>query len=126
MQHDHNILIIDDDAHIRRVLEVKFKKLGHTVSLARNGKEALRLIEKLEPDVVISDLTMPVMDGITLCEKTVDIKKVRPFLTIIMTARISPEDQMWAESMPDTKFIEKPFSVANLVRLIQKYFGEEE
>jgi DNA-binding response OmpR family regulator len=117
------ILVIDDEVHIRRVIEVKLKKHGHQVITAINGKEGLNLIKTQKPDVVISDIMMPEMDGKTLCKLTNSLKKEQPFLTIIMTCRISADEEVWIDDMQDTLFIEKPFSPSRIVESIDQYFG---
>jgi DNA-binding response OmpR family regulator len=117
------ILIIDDEAHIRYVIALKLKNRGYEVMMAMNGEEGLGLIMSEKPDVVISDIIMPKMDGKTLCERTDSLKKERPFLTIIMTCRISPHEQAWIDQMQDTLFMEKPFSPALLVAQITNYFS---
>ena len=121
MTNNKKILVIDDEAHIRRVIEVKLKKRGYRVIMAKNGQEGFDIIHKQKPNVVISDINMPVMDGKTLCEKTNDLKRERSFLTIIITARIIPKDRDWIDKMQDTLFMEKPFSPAKIVESIEKY-----
>jgi len=116
------ILIIDDEAYIRRVLELKLTNKGYQVLTAANGEEGLAAIEGQQPDAVVSDIMMPKLDGKSLCEKTNDIKKKRPFLTIIITARINPEERDWISEMQDTMFMEKPFSPNKIVDSIEKYF----
>jgi len=117
------VLVVDDEAHIRRVIEVKLKKRGYQVITAINGKEGLNLIKTQKPDVVISDIMMPEMDGKTLCKLTNSLKKEQSFLTIIMTCRISADEEGWTDDMQDTLFIEKPFSPSRLVECIDQYFG---
>ena len=123
MENNKTVLVVDDEAHIRRVIEVKLKKRGYQVLTAINGKEGLKLIETQKPDVVITDIMMPEMDGKTLCERTSGLKKQRSFLTIIMTCRISADEESWTGDMQDTLFMEKPFSPARLVECIDQYFG---
>jgi len=115
------ILIIDDEAYIRRVLELKLKNRGYHVLTAVNGEEGLAAIEDQQPDVVVTDLMMPKLDGKALCEKTNPIKKKRPFLTVIVTARINPEERDWIAQMTDTLFMEKPFSPNKIVDAIETY-----
>jgi len=117
------VVIIDDEAHIRRVIEIKLKKHGYQVMTAKNGKEGLNLIKTQKPDVVISDIMMPEMDGKALCQETNVLKKDHPFLTIIMTCRISADEESWISDMQDTLFMEKPFSPTKLVENIEQYFG---
>jgi DNA-binding response OmpR family regulator len=119
-----SVLIVDDDAHIRRVLEVKMKKAGFEIFMAKNGQVALDLIHEKKPDVVISDINMPIMDGKTLCVKTNPLKKERTFLTIIITARIDPDEKRWISTMQDTILMEKPFSPMEISNTIMAYLGE--
>lgn len=126
MSKHKKILIIDDEAYIRRVLELKLKNRGYHVLTAANGEEGLAAIEGQQPDAVISDIMMPKLDGKTLCQKTKSIKKKRPFLTIIVTARINPEEREWISQMTDTIFMEKPFSLNKIVDAIAKYFEGQE
>ena len=123
MRNNKKVVIIDDEAHIRRVIEIKLKKLGYQVMTAKNGKEGLNLIKTQKPDVVISDIMMPEMDGKALCQETNVLKKDYPFLTIIMTCRISTDEESWISDMQDTLFMEKPFSPTKLVENIEQYFG---
>ena len=117
-------LIADDEAHIRRVLEVKLKKQGMEVILAKNGQEAWNLIQEHKPDVVITDINMPIMDGKTLCIRTNPLKREKSFLTIVVTARIDPQDNIWVNDLQDTLLLEKPFSPMEILQKIQSYCGE--
>ena len=80
MENNKRVLVIDDEAHIRRVIELKFKNQGYRVTTATNGEEGLDIIQTEQPDVVITDIMMPKMDGKSLCEQVNDLKKKRPFL----------------------------------------------
>jgi len=117
------ILVVDDEAPIRRVLELKLKNGGYDVFLAEDGEAALRVIESEKPDAVITDINMPRMDGKQLCKTTNPLKRERTFLTIIMTARIISEDEHWITTMKDTVFMEKPFSPSSILERIDQYFG---
>ncbi|EOR92549.1 two-component system sensor histidine kinase/res ponse regulator hybrid [Arcticibacter svalbardensis MN12-7] len=104
------ILIIDDDPQIRTLLNETLNK-DFTVIEAGDGLEALKMLEKQQVDLVLSDLSMPNMDGLTLC---IQLKKDKrwsflPFL--IMTARNSEEQRLVAFKSSVDDFIEKPFSL---------------
>ncbi|WP_457552765.1 sensor histidine kinase [Desulfobacula sp.] len=64
-----SILIVDDEEDIRDVLEIALKDIGYTVFLAENGEKALDLFKSEKPDIVITDIKMPVMDGIELLRR---------------------------------------------------------
>lgn len=117
------VLVIDDDVHIRRVVEVKLRSHGYTVITAKNGREGLEAIMTEQPDVVVSDINMPMMDGETLCKETNHLKKDRPFLTIIMTSRITADQESWIKDMQNTMFMEKPFSPNKLLQVIEGHLA---
>jgi two-component system alkaline phosphatase synthesis response regulator PhoP len=119
------ILVIDDDVHIRRVIEVKLKNRGYQVLTARNGQEGLECIYSEKPDAVVTDINMPLLEGDKLCQLTDELKKERPFLTLVITARISPEEHAWVKGMRDTQLMKKPFSPSRLVKCIDAYFERQ-
>ena len=123
MEANKKVLIIDDEAPIRRVLEFKLKNKGYQVLIAENGAQGLELIKAHQPDAVITDIMMPEMDGRQLCEQTNGLKQERPFLTIVVTCRIAQDEQQWINQLQDTLFMEKPFSPARLVECIDQYLG---
>jgi CheY-like chemotaxis protein len=125
LENNKSVLVIDDEAHIRRVIELKFRNQGYRVSTATNGEEGLELIKAQEPDVVITDIMMPKLDGKALCERLNELKKGRSFLTIVMTCRISPTEQDWIDQMQDTVFVEKPFSLSTMLRCVDQYFSRQ-
>jgi DNA-binding response OmpR family regulator len=118
--------VIDDDAHIRRVVELKLRQQGYVVIMAMNGEEGLQMIESEKPDAVVTDIMMPKLDGQTLCKRTNHLKKQSPFLTVVMTNRISPDDEKWVKDMQDTELVEKPFSLTRLLSCIDQYFRKSE
>jgi len=126
LENRKTILVIDDDAAIRRIIELKLKNRGYKILTASNGEEGFRMIKAQKPDVVITDIMMPGLDGKRLCIRSNDLKKDRSFLTIVMTCRISPDENRWIEEMHNTQFMEKPFSPARLAERIDRYFEGSE
>ena len=126
MENNKKVLVIDDDAQIRRVVELKLRNRGYEVLMAMNGQEGLSLIKSQQPDAVVTDIVMPKLDGQALCKQTNHLKKQRPFLTIVMTNRISPDDRNWVKDMQDTELMEKPFSPTRLLGCIDEYFRRGE
>ena len=126
MENSKKVLVIDDDAQIRRVVELKLRKRGYDVVIAMNGEEGLQMIESERPDAVVTDIMMPKLRGDALCKQTNHLKKQWPFLTIVMTNRISPEDRHWVKEMQDTRLMEKPFSPTRLLGCIDEYFHRSE
>jgi DNA-binding response OmpR family regulator len=116
------VLVIDDDVHIRRIIEIGLTRSGYRVVTASDGAKGLELFCTVKPDALVTDLNMPELDGEALCRKTNALKKERSFLTIVMTARINPQDKEWVAEMDDTWFFEKPFSPMRLVACVNEYF----
>ena len=76
-----SILVVDDEEDIRDVLEIVLKDIGYTVFLAENGEKALEIFQSESPDIVITDIKMPVMDGIELLRQ---IKRESPETEVLM------------------------------------------
>ena len=125
MENRHKILIVDDEISIRRVIELNMKNRGYHVITASNGEEGLKKIYTEKPDAVVTDINMPEMDGKSLCEQSDPLKAKRSFLTIVLTARISPDERRWIEKMRETRLMQKPFSPSRLVEQIDQYFHNE-
>ncbi len=125
MESRPKILIVDDEVSIRRVVELKLRNSGYDVITARNGEEGLRMIYSEQPDAVVTDIHMPGMDGKTLCGRTDPLKAERRFLTIVLTARISPDERRWIEPLKDTCFMKKPFSPSKLLDQIERYLRKK-
>ena len=125
MEQNKKILVIDDEAHIRRVIELKLKTRGYQVITAKDGEEGLHMIEHQKPDAVITDIMMPRLDGKSLSLKTNAFKTIRPFLTVVLTCRISPDEHQWVSNMKDTILLEKPFSPSRLIEYLEEYFDRQ-
>lgn len=123
MRSSKTILVADDQPAIRRSLELKLAAAGYRVICAADGREALDLIRRDRPDAVVADITMPHLDGRSLCEMTDTLKAERPFLTVIVTGRIGADEREWTAHMHDTVFMEKPFSPTRLQEAVDRYFG---
>ena len=76
------VLIVDDEANIRKDLSAQVKAAGYQVLEATNGLEALELLNKGEIDAVISDLRMPHLDGLRLLQKAQEIEIAPPIIVI--------------------------------------------
>ena len=113
------ILIVDDEAYIRRVLKLKLKNRGYEVITAVNGAEGIEKLNLYEPDVVITDIKMPEMDGRALCEKINDSNNNKPYLIIVVTCSVSEGNIRWINNMRDTLLLEKPFSPSRVLEAIE-------
>jgi two-component system, OmpR family, response regulator RpaB len=120
------VLVVDDEVHIRRVLDLKLQLNGYQVITASNGREALKIINISVPDAVITDINMPDMDGKQLCQEIDGLKDLKRFLTIVITARISTDEEEWIRPLRDVLFVEKPFSPTKIVENLDHYFAAKQ
>ncbi|WP_044347827.1 sigma-54-dependent transcriptional regulator [Dethiosulfatarculus sandiegensis] len=112
------VLVADDEPHVRRVLEVMLNQAGHEVFLAPGGVKALELFAADIFDLVILDLRMPDMDGLTVLEK---IKEQEPEQTVVMiTAYASLETGLMAMKQGAFDYITKPFKEEEILVLVEK------
>ena len=101
------VLLVDDDASLRKVLEFNLEQEGYAVFSAPDGEEALKLYEKHDPDLVVTDLKMPGMDGIDLLK---EIKRRNmDQLVIVITAFGTMENAIEAMKLGAYDYITKPF-----------------
>src|SRR5215471_710280 len=101
-----HVLIVDDDADIRAALRQALKGFGYETTCAASGVEALRVLEVEEVDVVLTDIRMPRLDGIGLCER---IARNSGIPVILMTAFGEVHTAVEAMRADAFDFIVKPF-----------------
>ena len=112
------ILIVEDNNEIRRYLSNGLADLFNTLE-AGNGEEALEKLKDNEVDVIVTDVMMPVMDGIKLCKNVKQNIRTCHIPVIILSAKTDIKDQMEGLQMGSDDYIPKPFSLAILTTKIQ-------
>mgnify|MGYP003339398360 FL=1 len=105
------ILLADDEASIRRVLETRLKLLGHEVVAAENGAKALELFASFQPDLVILDVMMPELDGFAVTEQ---IRAQSEVPIILLTALSDVADRITGLQLGADDYMVKPFSQKEL------------
>ncbi|MBW2690860.1 MAG: response regulator, partial [Deltaproteobacteria bacterium] len=121
------ILIIDDNEQNLYLLQVLLEGYGHEVVPAYDGKDAFEKAQDSPPDMVISDILMPVMDGFTLCrrwKKNDRLKKI-PFIFYTATYTDS-KDEEFALSLGAERFIVKPVEPEEFIKIIQDVMSDLE
>ena len=109
----HNILIVDDEENIRLSLKGGLEDEGYQIVLAASGEEAFKVLEQTEVDLLLLDIWMPGMDGLTVLER---LKKDLPSLpVIIMTGHGSIDTAVRATRLGALDFIEKPLDLNKLI-----------
>jgi CheY-like chemotaxis protein len=115
------ILLCDDEVHILRAAEFKFKRAGHEVQIAGDGQEAWELIQAQPPDILVTDCQMPRLDGLGLIQRVREDPVTRDLPILMLTAKgyeLSPEEL--AEKWNVIDVIAKPFSPRSLLQTVQE------
>jgi two-component system, OmpR family, KDP operon response regulator KdpE len=109
------VLIVEDDAHIRRLLHVAAERAGYRVGEAATAREGLSLLDIDKPDVVLLDLGLPDRDGIEL----IQLAKTRGAAVIIVSARDSTSEKVAALDLGADDYLTKPFDTEELLARIR-------
>ena len=103
------ILVIDDEQGIRDLLDTMLSRKGYDVVLAESGRKGLELFRRERPDVIVLDLKMPGMDGLTVLQQVRSLNPKQP--VIILTGAGTPETEQQVRALGVTEFVEKEFSL---------------
>ena len=103
----YNILVCDDDKEIVNAIEIYLEKEGYQIYKAYNGKEALKIIDSTELHLVILDIMMPELDGISVAEK---VRKDKAIPIIMLSAKSEDYDKIKGLNVGADDYITKPFN----------------
>jgi DNA-binding response OmpR family regulator len=121
------ILLCDDEAHILRAAEFKFKRAGYEVFCASDGQEGWELLLAHRPDIVVTDCQMPRMNGLQLAERIKQTPETSGLPVIMLSAKgfeLSPEDIR--EKFGIRALLAKPFSPRELFQRVEATLAGEE
>jgi DNA-binding response OmpR family regulator len=110
------ILIVDDNKQITSILEEYAKKEGYTTQIARDGQEAIKEFEKINPDIILLDVMMPKMDGFEVCR---EIRKKSNVPILMITARGEDFERIMGLDIGADDYIVKPFSPPEVMARIR-------
>ncbi len=113
------ILIADDDDKVLTLLKTSLQKSGYETSLARNGVEALELVRKEQPDLILADVAMPEMDGFELCRIIRDDPATDHIPFIFLTAKGELNDKVMGLNLGADDYISKPFHIIEVTARIK-------
>ena len=119
MTEKDKILVVEDERDTRFILEKLLTKNNFEVMTANNGQEALQMLEKFDPKVILADWTMPIMDGLELCNQIKSNEKYKIIYFIILTARTSLRDRVTGLDIGADDFLMKPIENQELVARIK-------
>jgi CheY-like chemotaxis protein len=116
------ILIVDDEAHVIRVLRLMLERSGYHVISASDGNEALEKMADGRPDAMVTDIQMAGMDGRELCRTTRARYPDDRFLILVMTSMTASDEREWVRQLDHIEFLEKPLSPRQLVARLATAF----
>jgi len=120
------ILIVEDVPNVLELLEVTLKFKGYSVVTARNGEEALEVIAKQRPILIITDILMPKMDGYAFVQKLRLNPDTRNLPGVFLSATyVTPEDKAFALSLGAARFIEKPIDAEDFLLTVAELVTQQ-
>ncbi len=115
------VLLVDDAAFMRMRCAKLLTENGYSVDEAENGQEAVEKYAKIKPDLVLMDITMPVMDGLTA---VAEIKKIDPEAKIVMCSALGQQNTVMSAIKAGAKdFIIKPYQSDKILTTIKRFVG---
>ncbi|MCL2915179.1 response regulator [Shewanella corallii] len=117
------ILAVDDSASMRQMVGFTLKTAGFDVTEACNGDEALKVAQQGQYDLVISDVNMPVMDGITLIRNLRDLPAYKFTPLLMLTTESGGDKKQEGRAAGATGWIVKPFNPDQLLATVRKVLG---
>ena len=118
------VLVVDDSLSELELVSSYLRKSGHTVIMATDAKEALNKAIEQKPDVVVTDLVMPGMNGLALCRslKTHDHTKKTPI--VACTSKTQDIDRFWAMKQGIDVYVTKPFTQEQITNAVKYSLGK--
>lgn len=117
------ILIVDDEPHMLRITELSLKKGGYDILTARNGREAIELAARELPALIVMDVTMPEMDGLTALKQLKATPATAGIPVIMLTSRGQTVAREEAEISGAALYLTKPFSPSALAAEARRIIG---
>jgi DNA-binding response OmpR family regulator/cellulose synthase/poly-beta-1,6-N-acetylglucosamine synthase-like glycosyltransferase len=114
-----SVLVVDDEEQIRRLVSIALRRAGYEVTVAADGEEALARIAEATPDLVVSDVMMPGLDGFALLSKLRADPATRAIPVILLTAKGALEDRVTGLTLGADDYLPKPFEMAELLARVR-------
>jgi CheY-like chemotaxis protein len=120
------ILIVEDVPNVLELLEVTLRFKGYAVLTARNGEEALEVIARQKPVLIITDILMPKMDGYAFIQKLRLQRETRHIPVVFLSATyVTPEDKDFALSLGAARFMEKPIDTEDFLLTVAELVTQQ-
>ncbi|MEX0311069.1 MAG: response regulator [Tateyamaria sp.] len=117
------ILAVDDSRTMRDMIRMALEPVGFTVHTADDGMHGTEVLDGISPDVIITDINMPRLDGFGFIDAVRDRARYKTTPILVLTTEAAPEMKMRARAAGATGWIVKPFDPAKLVKALQMVAG---
>jgi DNA-binding response OmpR family regulator len=121
---DKTILVIEDEEHVRTLVSRLLQKNGYTVRTASDGLEGLKALEEGRPDLIIADVMMPNLDGITFTRALKNRKETKAIPVIFLTAKSDPLSMIEGINVGAKFYITKPFQIEDVLSKVRKVLND--
>ncbi len=121
--HHATVLVVDDSLTVRRVTKRLLEREGFRVELAKDGLEALEFLAEQRPDIVLSDIEMPRMDGFDLLRNIRSDANLKTLPVVMITSRIAEKHREHATQLGADHYLGKPYDDKELLGLVRRYAG---
>jgi DNA-binding response OmpR family regulator len=115
------ILIVDDTPKNIQLLGTILKNIGYKIIVATNGLQALEILEKVKPDLILLDVMMPELDGYETCKRIKSNENLKDIPVIFLTAKTQPEDIVKGFELGAVDYIIKPFNSSELIARVKTH-----
>ncbi len=120
------ILIVEDDHSLAEIVAYNISQAGYEVTVARDGSDGLQQAELLQPELIILDLMLPVMDGLEVCRRLRSNPATADVLVLMLTAKSEEADEVVGFSVGADDYVSKPFSVKVLLERMKAMLRRRE
>lgn len=125
MKQTKRILVMDDEHYIRRLLSYIFEREGFEVYLASNGRDGLALAKQVQPDLIFTDVMMPIKNGFQVCKELRNDPKFKDVFIIILTGRGQIQDAEKGLECGANEYIIKPFDPVKVIRRVKQHLNSQ-
>ena len=122
-QDQRQILIVDDDPLIARILKDPLEREGYRVQVASHGLEALEVVKVNKPDLIILDILMPLLDGFKTARLLKFDKKFKDIPIIVLTSRATEGERRIGEKVKADEYLFKPFRPPQVLNVVKRYLN---
>ena len=120
------VLVVDDDATIRRVLHLNFEAEGYDVSVATGGEEAKEMARAIHPDIVVLDVMMPGTDGYSVLRALRSSPQTDDIPVMLLSARASDDEVFQGWQSGADCYVTKPFELNEVLRIVADIVASKE